>query len=200
MTSVARFIAVVVGVAGLVVGTAAVLRAALLAAEPGIAWSRPAWWTSVTSGASLATGIAAGVTAVVAVILLVLAVRQLRTGSSRRPLIEFDGADGQARLDVHALEKALERSVRERVDGVRACRVTLGKEPGGWFARVEAVLPARDLSGVQERITRLLAGDLDRLGGVRLEGVDLVVAAVTGIAAQPAAAPADQAAGAAGRA
>lgn len=199
MTPGARFVAVVVGIAGLVVGMAAVVRAAILAVEPGIAWSRPAWWTTVTAGSGLATGIAAGVTAVVAVALLVLAVRQLRTGSSKRPLIEFGGADGRARLDVHALERALERSVREHVDGVRACRITLGKEPGGWFARVEAELPGRDLLGVQERMTRLLADDLDRLGGVRLDGVDLVAAAVTGITAKPAAAPADQAAGAAGR-
>ena len=200
MTPGARLIAIVVGIAGLVVGVAAVVRAALLAAEPGIPWTRPAWWMSVTTGSGLATGIAAGVTAVVAVVLLVLAVRQLRSGSSKRPLIEFGGADGQARLDVRALEKALQRSVRDNVDGVRACRVTLGHEAGGWFVRVEAALPARDLSGVQQRISRLLADDLDRLGGVRLEGVDLVVVAVTGIAAQPSAAPADQAAGAAGRA
>jgi len=199
VTPAARAVAVILGVAGLVVGVAAMLRAALQAAEPDLAWAQPAWWTTVTGGSGLATGIAAGVTAVVAVALIILAIRQLRIGSSKRPVIEFGGADGQARLDVHALERALQRSVRELVDGAGACRVALTKEPAGWFARVEAVLPGRDLLGVQERITRLLADDLDRLGGVRLEGVDLVVAAVTGIAARPAAAAADRGAEAAGR-
>ncbi len=196
MTPVARFIAVVVGIAGLVVGMAALVRAAVVAAEPGLTWSGPVWWATVTAGSSLATTIAAAVTAVLAVVLIVLAVGQLRLGSSKRAMIEFGGADGQARLDVHALERALQRSVRDHVEGAGACRVMLSKEPDGWFARVEVRLPGRDLLGVQERVTRLLRDDLDRLGAVRLEGVDLVVA---GIAAKPAAAPAKQGAGAAGR-
>ncbi len=199
MTPAARFIAVVVGIVGLVVGMAALVRAAVVAAEPGLEWSGPVWWTTVTAGSSLATSIAAGVTAVVAVVLVILAVRQLRLGSSKRPVIEFGGADGRARLDVHALEKALQRSVREHVEGAAACRVALSKEAGGWFVRVEARLPGRDLLGVQERVTLLLRDDLDRLGGVRLEGVDLVVSGVTGTAAKPAATPAGQGAGAAGR-
>lgn len=199
MTPAARFIAVVVGIVGLVVGMAALVRAAVIAAEPGLEWSGPAWWTTVTAGSGLATTIAAAVTAVLAVALIVLAVRQLRLGSSRRPMIEFGGPDGQARLDVHALERALQRSVSDHVEGAGACRVTLSKEPDGWFARVEARLPGRDLFGVQERVTGLLRDDLDRLGGVRLEGVDLVVAGVLGIAAKPAAAPVKRGAGAVGR-
>jgi hypothetical protein len=189
VTAVARLVAVVVGVAGLVVGMAALVRAAVLAAEPGLEWSGPAWWTSVTGGPGLATSITAAVVAVVAIVLIILAVRQLRLGSGR-PVIEFGGADGRARLDVHALEKALQRSVREHVEGAGACRVALTKEPDGWFVRVEAQLPGRDLLGVQERVTRLLRDDLDRLGGVRLEGVDLVVSAVLGTTAKSAAAPA----------
>lgn len=199
MTPAARFIAVVVGVVGLIVGMAAIVRAAVVAAEPGLEWPGPAWWTTVTAGSGLATTIAAGVTAVIAVVLIVLAVRQLRLGSSARPVIEFGGSDGRARLDVHALEKALQRSVREHVEGAAACRATLTKEPGGWFVRVEARLPGRDLLGVQERITRQLRDDLDRLGGVKLEGVDLIVSGVTGMAPKPAAGPAGQGAGAAGR-
>jgi hypothetical protein len=189
VTPTARFIAVVVGVVGLVASMAALVRAAVLAAEPGLTWPLPDWWTSVTAGSSLATTIAAGVTAAVAVVLIVLAVRQLGHGSSRRPVIEFGGADGQARLDVGALEKALQRSVRAHVDGVGACRVALSKEPAGWFARVEAQLPGRDLMGVQEHVTRQLQFDLDRLGGVRLEGVDLVVTAVSGLARKAAVVP-----------
>jgi hypothetical protein len=198
VTPAARFIAVVVGVAGLVVGMAALVRAAVLTAEPGLEWPGPRWWSTVTAGPGLAATIAAGVTAVIAVALIILAVRQLRLGSSRRPLIEFGGADGRARLDVHALEKALQRSVRECAEGAAACRVTLTKEAGGWFVRVEARLPGRDLLGVQERITRRLRDDLDRLGGVRLEGVDLVVSGLVGTAAKPATARAAQGAGAAG--
>ena len=123
---------------------------------------------------SLATTIAAAATGVVAVLLIVLAVRQLSAAPARRQVVEFGGADGQARLDVQALQNALTRSVRKNM-GIPACRVTLSKDPAGWFARVEAELPARDLLGVQERVTRCCAADLDRLGGVRLEGVDVVV-------------------------
>jgi hypothetical protein len=178
VTAGARFIAVILGVVGLVVGMAALVRLAVLAAEPGITWERPTWWTDLTANPSTATTVAAAVTAVVAVALIILAIRQLRPGSRKRAVIEFGGADGQARLDVRALENALQRSLRSSVDGLAGCRAFLSREQAGWFVRVEAALPARDLLGVQERMTALLRSDLDRLGGVRLEGVDLVVAHV----------------------
>jgi hypothetical protein len=182
VTPAARVLAVIIGIAGLVVAMAALVRAAVLAAEPGLTWSAPDWWTSVTSGSSLATTIAAAVAGVVAAFLIVLAVRQVRRGSSRRPVLEFGGEKGQARLDVRALEKALERSVRASIQGAGAGRVTLTREPAGWFARLETQLPARDLAGAQEHVTQLLRGDLERLGGIRLDGVDLVVSHVTDVA------------------
>jgi hypothetical protein len=188
VTSAARFIAVVVGVAGIVMGVAAMVREAILAAEPGITWATPGWWTTVTGGAPPATTIAAIVTGCVGAVLVVLAVLQVRSGSSRRRVLDFGGEKGQSRLDVHALERALQKSVRAGLEGAQACRVTLTREPGGWFVRLEAELPARDLLGAQERATRLLRGDLERLGGVRLEGVDVVVTRVGGLARKPVAA------------
>jgi hypothetical protein len=185
VTAAARAIAVIVGVAVLVVGVAALLRLAVLAAEPGITWARPAWWSTLTSAPSLTTTITAAVVAVIAAVLIILAVRQLRSPSRGRRAIEFGGADAQARVDVRALEHALQRSLRSTIDGLAACRVFLRSEPAGWFVRVEAALPARDLLGVQERITGLLRGDLERLGGVRLEGVDLVVTHVIEPARRP---------------
>ena len=45
--------------------------------------------------------------------------------------------------------------------------------------RVEAELPARDLLGLQARAGGLLAADLARMGGLRLDGLDVVVTRLT---------------------
>lgn len=169
-----RLVAVLLGVIGLVFAMSALVREAVLAAEPTVAWPAPSWWTDLVAEPSLATTIAAAATGVAAVLLIVLALRQLSAAPARRQVVEFGGADGQARLNVQALQNALTRSVRKNM-GIPACRVTLGKDAGGWFARLDAELPPRDVLGVQERAHALLAADLDRLGGLRLAAVDVVV-------------------------
>jgi hypothetical protein len=129
---------------------------------------------------------AAAVTGVVAVLLIVLAVRQLRGPRERRQVLEFGGETGQARLDVQALEKALTRSAQAGLEGTRASRVKLSREGGGWWARLETAVPSRDLTGLQARAVERLGADLERLGGMQLAGVDVVVIGFTGAPAQAA--------------
>ena len=187
MSPAARSLAVLLGAVGMVVGMAALVREVVLAAEPGLSWPPPTWWDRLTAEPTWVTTAAAAGTAAAAVVLVVVAVRQLRGERARRQVLEFGGAEGQARLNVEALETALTRRVRAGLAGTAARRVTLRKEAGGWFASLEADVLARDLVGLQTRAFDLLGADLERLGGMRLDGVDLIV---TGFASASPAKPA----------
>lgn len=188
MTAAARVLAVVLGLAGLLVAMAALVREVVLAADPSLVWAQPAWWTNLTAEPSWATTAAAVGTAVAAVVLLILAFRQLGGRRRRGGLVEFGGEQGQARLDLNALEAALARRIKSELPGVKAPRVTLRSEKTGWFVRLEAQLPARDLLGLQARALEVLRSDLARLGGLQLSGVDVVVTRVVGGAGRAAAA------------
>jgi len=50
VTPFARFVAVLLGVAGMVVAMAALVREAILAAEPDLVWRRAAWWERWAAG------------------------------------------------------------------------------------------------------------------------------------------------------
>jgi hypothetical protein len=182
----ARFLAVLLGAAGMIVAMAALVREAVLAAEPTLQWRAAPWWADLTAKPSWALTAAAVGTAVVAVFLIILAVRQLRPGRRSRQVLEFGGQEGQSRLDVQALERALTRSVQAKLEGTRAARVTLSRTAGGWWARLEAAVPSRDLVGYQARAAERLGADLVRLGGMDLAGVDVVVLGFTGAPAKAA--------------
>ena len=176
MTSAARIVAVVAGIACMFLAGAELVRQASLAADAGVRWPASSWWAGLTGEPTWATtGVAAGVMAAVTVVLIVLAVRQL--GDRRRgpDMVEFAAGDTRTRLSVPGLEKALARRFEAVVPGSRVASVGLTKGAAGWRARVEASLPPRDVSVARTRALEALRGDLKRMGGMDLVRLDLVV-------------------------
>lgn len=186
MTPAARFVAVVVGLAGLLFAAAGLVRECVLAAHEATDWPLSSWGARVTAGPSTTTTIAAVLAGLLTLALLVAAVRQLG-GRRRGPaLIHFAGEHGWARIDVPALERALCRHLEVEFPGLQARGLELTRRAGGWRARVEGELPALDLGGVQARAQELLDADLTRMAGMRLEGLDIVASRLTAPPAGPA--------------
>ena len=179
MTAGGRVLAVIVGLVGLVFAAADLVREAVLAAERRVAWPFAEWWSQLTTEPTWATAVAAAAAAVVAVALIVLAVRQLRPRRPGGGQVEFGDEAGRARLDVLSMEKALRRRLEKDLPGVKTRALELTKRGDGWWVRIEAELPARDVLGLQARAVGLLAADLARLGGLRLDGLDVVVMRLT---------------------
>jgi hypothetical protein len=179
MTPAGRLIAVVVGLLGLLFAAAALVREVVVAANGAADWPLPAWWVRVTGGPSTATTIVAVLAGLLALALLLLAARQFG-GRRRGPaLVEFAGERGWARLDVGAVERALRRRLEVEIPGLKPRRVALSTRAGGWQARLEAELPALDLDALQVGALELLAADLDRMAGMRLEALDIVALRLT---------------------
>ena len=176
MTVTARVVAVIAGLVGLVFAAADLVREAVLAIERSVAWPFAGWWSQLTTDPTWATALAAAAAAVVTVALIVLAVRQLRPQRRGREVVEFGDAASRARLDVSATERALRRRLETDLPGVKTRTLELTQRGDGWWVRVEADLPARDVLGLQARAGGLLAADLARMGGLRLDGLDVVVA------------------------
>jgi hypothetical protein len=186
MTPAGRFIAVGVGLLGLLFAAAALVREVVVAAHGATDWPLPAWWVRVTDGPSTATTVVAVLAWLLALALLLLAARQLG-GRRRGPaLVEFAGERGWARLDVGAVEHALRHRLEVEIPGLKARRLALSARAGIWQARLEAELPALDLDALQARALELLAADLDRMAGMRLEVLDIVASRLTAPPAGPA--------------
>jgi hypothetical protein len=155
------------------------VREVVLAADGAIDWPLSAWWVRVTGGPSNTTTVAAVLAGLLALTLLLLAVLQFG-GRRRGPaLVEFAGEGGWARLDVGAVERALRRRLEAEFPGLKARRLVLSKHAGGWQARLETEAPALELDAVQVRALDLLAADLDRMAGMRLEVLDIVALRLT---------------------
>jgi len=73
----------------------------------------------------------------------------------------------------------LRRRLEKDLPGVKTRALELTKRGDGWRVRVEADLPARDVLGLQARAVGLLTADLARLGGLRLDGLDVIVTRLT---------------------
>jgi hypothetical protein len=174
VTAGARLVAVLVGLVGLLFAAADLVREAVLANDSSVARPFAGWWSRLTTGPTWATALAAALAAVAAVALIVLAWRQLRPRRGGGQ-VEFGDEAGRARLDVPAMEKALRRRLERDLPGVKTRELELTRRGDGWWVRVAAELPARDLLGLQARAGGLLAADLARLGGLRLDGLDVVV-------------------------
>ena len=108
MTPFARIVAVVAGIASLLLAGAALVRQAALATDNGVTWRGSTWWADLTSRSSTGTIVAAAVAVALTVILIVFAYRQVSPASTPE-IIEFAVEDGTARLSVPALRKALGR-------------------------------------------------------------------------------------------
>jgi len=179
VTASGRVVAVIAGLVGLLFAAADLVREAVLAAERSVAWPFADWWSRLTTGPTWATAVAAAAAAVVTVALILLAVRQLRARRRGPGLVEFGDEAGRAQLDVLAMERALRRRLESDLPGVKTRELELTKRGDGWWVRLEADLPARDVLGVQARAGGLLAADLARMGGLRLDGLDVVVTRLT---------------------
>jgi hypothetical protein len=176
VTAAARGLALVVGVVGFIFAVAAFIRELSLAVHSTLSWPVASWWDRLTTGEPrIGAAVAAGVTGVVAVILLVLAFRQLGGAQRRTEAVEFAAADGSARIEVPALELALRRDIERQCPGVRTQSLTLSQRGDAWRVRLEALMPAADLAGTRLRMAGLVAEDLRRAGGLRLDGLDVVV-------------------------
>lgn len=177
MSRSARIVAVVTGLVLLAAAAVVAARAAAVALGATWDWPQPSWWRGLIADPSWGTtGVAAAVAAAAAGVLLVLAARQL--GGRRRgsPQVAFVATDGVAHLDVHALERALARSLTLALPGARAIRVELTRPGDDWWVKVETALPPQDLEEARHTACETLARYLDRIAGLRPVRVDLVVA------------------------
>ena len=179
MTASGRVVAVIAGLVGRLLAVADLVREAVLATERSVAWPFAEWWSRLTTDPTWATAVAAAAAAAVALALILLAVRQLRAQRRGPELVEFGDAASHAQLDVRALARALRRRLENDLPGVKTRELELTKRGDGWWVRLEADLPARDVLGVQARAGGLLAADLARMGGLRLDGLDVVVTRLT---------------------
>ncbi len=180
MTAASRSLALVVGFVGFIVAVAAFIRELSLAVHSGLSWPLASWWDGlITAEPRLGASIAAGVAGGVAIVLLVVAFRQLGSGQRGPAQVELGDGEGSARLEVQALELALRHDIERTCPGVRTQALTLSKRGDAWHVRLEALMPAADLAGIRLRMAGLAADDLRRAGGMRLDGLDVVV---TGLA------------------
>jgi len=177
MTTAGRVAAVLAGLVCMVLAAVELVRQAVLAAGDDVAWPVSSWWADLTGDPSwTTTGAAAAVLIVVAVVLIVVAVRQLSDVRRGPELVEFATDEGRARLSVPGIEQTLARRFESLAPGVRVTRLDLTRQADGWRVRVEASLPGRDLEGMRRRALAVMAEDLERLGGLDLVRLDLVVA------------------------
>ncbi|MCX6363518.1 MAG: hypothetical protein NTW58_05005 [Actinobacteria bacterium] len=179
MTATGRVVAVIVGFVGLLFAAADLVREAVLANERSLEWPFADWWSQLTTDSTWATAVAAAAVAVVAVALIVLGVRQLRPARRAGGQVELGDEAGRARLDLPAIEKTLRRRLEKDLPGVKTRALELTNRGDGWWVRVEAELPARDVLGVQARAVGLLQADLVRMGGLRLDGLNVVATRLT---------------------
>ena len=185
VTPFARAGAVAAGLVALLVAAAAFVREVVLAAQPSVAWSAAHWWSGLAGGPAWRPGLAAGglcgarrgapPTGRAPGAAAALA-RPGRAGREGRPR-----SDGRGGARTGAAPPAAGRSA-----GVTAHKVLLRPAGERWWARVEADLPLRDLLGVQRRAVDIVTADLRRVGGLELEGVDIVVTGVVPAGGAPA--------------
>jgi hypothetical protein len=174
VTPLARTVAVVAGIVSLVLCGAALVRQAALATSDGVTWKGSEWWAELTSGASTATYVAAAVVTAVAVLLIVLAYRQVQPAVPPQ-VIEFAVADGTARLSVPALRKALRRRFEAMLPGAQVGEVAVARDDAGWRVRVEAGVPVCDVRDVQAAVLHAFRDDMRKVAGIEIASLDLVV-------------------------
>jgi hypothetical protein len=176
VTPASRVVAVVAGIACLLLACVALVRQAALAADAAVHWPVSTWWTDLTTASPswTTTGVAAVAAAAVTAGLFFLAFRQI--GESGGPeIIEFTVDEGTARLSVPALGKALRRRFQAMLPGSQVTGVAVRKNDWGWSVRVEASVPVCDLGDVHAAMLDAFRDDMRRVAGVDLARLDLVV-------------------------
>jgi hypothetical protein len=175
VTATGRAVAVILGLVGLLFAAADLVREVVLASHHSAEWPFAEWWSQLSADPTWVTAVAAAAAAVLTVALILLAVRQLRPRRPDAGQVEFGAEASRARLDIEAIERALRRRLEKDLPGVKTRELELTKRGDGWWVRLEAELPARDVLGLQARAGGLVAADLARVGGLRLDGLDVVV-------------------------
>lgn len=174
MTSLARIVGVMAGIASLLLAGAALVRQAALAADSGMSWRGSAWWAELTERSSTATVIVTAAALAAAVLLAVLAYRQV--SPARTPeIIEFAVSDGTARLSVPALRKALRRRFEALLPGSKVTEMAIARTDEGWSVRLEAALPVCDLPDVHRAAYEAFRDDMRRVATIELARLDLIV-------------------------
>lgn len=181
MTPLARIVAVVAGIASLLLCGAALVRQAALASSADVTWKGSTWWAHLTDGSSTGTIVAAVVIGVVAAALIVLAYRQVSPGVAPQA-IEFAVEDGTARLSVPALRKALRRRFESMLPGSQVGEVGVSLDGSRWSVRVEADVPVCDLHDVQGAILQAFRDDMRKVAGIEIARLDLVVTSMRSVA------------------
>ena len=174
MTPLARIVAVVAGIASLLLAGAALVRQAALATDSRVTWRGSVWWADLTSRSSTATIVAAAIAVALAVLLIVFAYRQVSPASTAE-VIEFAVEDGTARLSVPALRKALGRRFQSMLPGSRVGEIAVSRGDEGWSVRVEADVPVCDLQDVHAAVLEAFRDDMRRVATIELVRLDLVV-------------------------
>jgi hypothetical protein len=175
VSAAARSMAVVVGVAGVVLALAAAVREIVLASDVSVHWHiTPALQRLTTSPSGATWAVAAGL-ALAGVALLVLDAWQLGGTDEGPQVVQFKDEQGWARLDVRAVQRGLRRRLQASVPGLTVREVRLRKEGDTWRVVVTADAPARDLQQLRSRLQAMVGQDLLRMGGMRLRRLDLVV-------------------------
>ncbi len=177
MTPFARIVAVVAGIASLLLAGAALVRQAALATDNGVTWRGSIWWADLTSRSSTGTIVAAAIAAALAIILIAFAYRQVSPAGAPE-VIEFAVEDGTARLSVPALRKALGRRFQAMLPGSRVNDIAVSKGDEGWSVRVEADLPVCNLQDLQTAVLEAFRDDMRRVAAVELVRLDIVVASM----------------------
>jgi hypothetical protein len=181
VTPLARIVAVVAGIASLLLAGAALVRQAALAADSGVTWRGSTWWADLTSRSSTATIVAAALAAALTVVLIVFAYRQVSPAGTPE-IIEFAVEDGTARLSVPALRKALGRRFQAMLPGSRVSEIAVARGDDGWSVRVEADLPVCDLRDVHAAVFEAFREDMRRVATIELTRLDLVVTSMRPVA------------------
>lgn len=176
MTLLARILAALAALGGLLVGLAGLVRAAALAGDDLLVWGLPVWWTDlVDEAASWVVGLVAAAVVMAALAYLLLAMRQL---APPRPPATVQV--GGVTVKLAALERLVAARLGAEIPGLTPVRVRVLRAEGGWDVAATVDVPANDLQGVRDTAVLVTAAELSRAAVGELAGLDLEVRRFTG--------------------